>query len=113
MPKEYHEPPAPLKNSEQITELMVWRYLNTPGTHMPFHDQESHALLIETNKDNPEEMMAAREERIQLVEEIDRLLDEEIYANVVSRVTEMQRGEIIEMTIKKLVQRKKDLERKK
>lgn len=112
MPREYQEPPAPLKNSEQIAELMVWRYLNTPSTHMPYPDQESQALLIETNKDNPEEMMAAKEERTQLVGEIDRLLDEEVDAHMVDRVTEMQRGEIIEITIKKLVQRRKDLKKR-
>lgn len=112
MPREYHEPPAPLKNSEHIADLIAHNYSKMPHARMPYIDQESQETLIAVNKNKPDEMKAARIERNELAEIISVFLDEEIEAGLVDKVTETQRGEIIELAIKKLVRQKKDLKKR-
>lgn len=101
------EPPS--KSSEAVADILMKRFLNLP-VRPPGIDQKDWLMLIDAHRNTPLTYEINKQERKQLVDTINEVLEWMITAGKAPKdLSEMQRGEIISLTIEKLVQRKKDI----
>ncbi len=79
---------------------------------MPSLQQEDWSVLIGSNLGDTEGLTEAKLERKTIIARLEAILEGLIRNKKITQPSEMLRGEIISLAIKKLVQRKRMLERK-
>lgn len=98
--------------NEQVADLLYDSYVKDRDTRLPSLQQEDWFLLIDSNREDERGLVKAKRERRKIVDKLNEFLDRLIKTGEAPDVTEMRRSEIIGLAIKKLVERRKIIEKR-